>query len=336
MGNQEILEKICKQYHLGELVCEPVSLKGGFMHKMFSLFTSKGKYAVKLLNPYIMKREDALQNFRIAEGLELMLEQNNIPIIPALIFEGKKMQNISGQFFYLYEWFDGKALKDEEINEFHCQKIGKLLAQIHKIDRKESKDNMGEINVDWDYYIKMLESKNKELFNMLKENRTLLYESQNNGNIAIKKLPSIVSVCHNDMDSKNVLWSGMDCKIIDLECLGYSSPLMEMYELALCWSGYENCKIDYNLFSTFIQSYVEAGGQLYGNWETVYYSNYGRLEWLEYNLKRSLGIECSMEEIEIGISEVKETMEHVIFYNDAKKNILNCLKQFYNSKYWKI
>lgn len=246
------------------------------------------------------------------------------------------MQNISGQFYYLYEWFDGKALKDEEINEFHCQKIGKLLAQIHKIDRKESKDNMGEINVDWDYYIKMLESKNKELFNMLKENRTLLYESQNNGNIAIKKLPSIVSVCHNDMDSKNVLWSGMDCKIIDLECLGYSSPLMEMYELALCWSGYENCKIDYNLFSTFIQSYVEAGGQLYGNWETVYYSNYGRLEWLEYNLKRSLGIECSMEEIEIGISEVKETMEHVVFYNDAKNDILNCLKQFYNSKYWKI
>ena len=49
---------------------------------------------------------------------------------------------------------------------------------------------------------------------------------------------------------------------------------------------------------------------------------------LEYNLKRSLGIECSMEEIEIGISEVKETMEHVIFYHDARNDILNCLKQF--------
>ena len=328
MESQEILEKICKKHHLGELVCEPVSLKGGFMHKMFSLFTSKGEYAVKLLNPYIMKREDALQNFRIAEGLELMLEQNNIPIIPALIFDGKKMQNISGQFYYLYEWFDGKALKDEEINEFHCQKIGKLLAQIHKIDRKELKDNMGEINVDWDYYIKMLESKNKELFNMLKENRTLLYESQNNGNIAIKKLPSVLSVCHNDMDSKNVLWSEMECKVIDLECLDYSNPFMEMYELALCWSGYENCEIDYILFSTFIHSYAVAGGQLPRDWENVYYSNYGRLEWLEYNLKRSLGLECSEEEIEIGIEQVKETMAHVIFYNDIKDDILNCLKQF--------
>ena len=276
MENHDILEKICEQYQLGELICEPVRLKGGFMHKMFSLFTSKGKYAVKLLNPYIMERKDALGNFQIAEELELMLEKNNIPIILALIFGGKKMQNISGQFFYLYEWFDGKAMKNEEINEFHCQKIGKLLAQIHEVDRKETEYNSNEMNVDWDYYIKMLESKNKELFYLLKENRTLLYESQANGNMAIKKLPSVLSVCHNDMDSKNVLWSGMDCKIIDLECLSYSNLLMEMYELALCWSGYEKCKIDYNLFSAFIHSYAEAGGQLHGDWETVYYSNYGR------------------------------------------------------------
>lgn len=103
---------------------------------------------------------------------------------------------------------------------------------------------------------------------------------------------------------------------------------MEMYELALCWSGYENCEIDYNLFSTFIHSYVVAGGQLPRDWENVYYSNYGRLEWLEYNLKRSLGLECSEEEIEIGIEQVKETMAHVSFYNDIKDDILNCLKQF--------
>ena len=167
---------------------------------------------------------------------------------------------------------------------------------------------------------------------MLKENRTLLYESQNNGNFAIKKLPSVVSICHNDMDSKNVLWSGTDCKIIDLECLGYSSPLMEMYELALCWSGYEKCEIDYELFRTFINSYAESGGRLPQDWETVYHSNYGRLEWLEYNIKRSLGIECSKEEIEVGISEVKETMAHVIFYHDAKYDILNCLQQFEANK----
>lgn len=49
---------------------------------------------------------------------------------------------------------------------------------------------------------------------------------------------------------------------------------------------------------------------------------------MQYNLKRALGIECSMEEIEIGMSQVKETMAHVIFYNEDKDDILYCLNQF--------
>lgn len=322
-----ILNKICQQYDLGALECEPAPLKGGFMHKMYSLFTETGKYAVKLLNPYVMQRKTAMENYRIAENLERKLEKNNIPILPAMIFNGEKMQQTDGQFFYLFKWYDGKALKSEEIQKHHCEKIGRLLAQIHKLDRKEAPYNRDEISVDWDFYIKQLENKNSELHYLLKENRTLLYESQMMGNEAMKKIPPIVSICHNDMDSKNVLWSGEDCLIIDLECLSYSSPIMESYELALCWSGYERCSIDFDLFSCFIYSYAEAGGQLSRDWETVYNSNQGRLEWLEYNVKRSLGIECSEEEIEIGISEVKDTMAHVIYYHNAKNDILNCLKQ---------
>lgn len=42
----KLLEKICREYYLGEPVCEPARLTGGFMHKMYSLFTDKGKYAV--------------------------------------------------------------------------------------------------------------------------------------------------------------------------------------------------------------------------------------------------------------------------------------------------
>ena len=55
--NIEILEKICQQYNLGTMECQPFPFKGGFMHKMYSLFTTTGKYAVKLLNPYVMQRE---------------------------------------------------------------------------------------------------------------------------------------------------------------------------------------------------------------------------------------------------------------------------------------
>lgn len=327
--DQEILNKICQQYDLGKLEYEPAPLKGGFMHKMYSLFTETGKYAVKLLNPYVMQRETAMGNYRMAESLEQKLEQNNIPILPAMIFNGQKMQNTDGQYFYLFKWYDGKALKSEEIQKHHCEKIGGLLAEIHKLEQKEAPCNRHEISVDWDFYIDKLADKNKELYCLLKENRTLLYESQQKGNDAIKNIPPVISICHNDMDSKNVLWSGNDCLIIDLECLSYSSPVMEAYELALCWSGYEMCKIDFDLFNCFISSYAKAGGHLMKDCETLYNSNQGRLEWLEYNLKRSLGIECSEKEIEVGISEVKDTMAHVLYYHDAKKDILDRLRNAY-------
>ena len=76
-----------------------------------------------------------------------------------------------------------------------------------------------------------------------------------------------------------------------------------------------------------IKAYEKAGGTLPTDWETVYYCNNGRLEWLEYNIKRALGMECSEEEIELGVGQVKETIAHVIYYHEAKDRILESLKK---------
>lgn len=324
--NLEVFNKICGQCGLGTIKSTPVSLEGGFMHKMYSLFTTNGNYAVKLLNPHIMQREDVFENYRTAENLEKKLEESGIPILPALTVGGTKMQETDGQYFYLFDWYDGKALKSDEIEISHCERIGGLLAGIHSIDRHEAVCDFEEMSIDWDNYIRLFENENKELFYLLKENRTLLYENQKIRNAAVGKLPAVKSVCHNDMDSKNVLWKGADCRIIDLECLSYSSPVMEAYELAMCWSGYENCHIDFDLFAHFLFSYGRAG-KLSADPETVYNSNHGRLEWLEYNVKRSLGIECSEEEKTVGASQVKETMAHILYYRDARSDLLHCLRQ---------
>ena len=322
----DIFNKICLQLDLGEIMVEPTQLKGGFMHKMYSLFTTKGKYAIKMLNPYVMKRDTVFENYRIAEELEAKLEQSDIPILPALIFNGKKMQEIDGQYFYLFDFYEGKSLKGEEITIEHCRKIGEFLAKIHNIEKESQPYNRSEINVDWDMLIEKLSESNTELYNLLSSNRDILYESQQKGNLAVKKMPPVLTICHNDMDSKNVLWNGADCRIIDLECLCYSSPFVELYEMALCWSGYESCNIDFNLFKAPIKSYADNGGELPDDWETICYSSYGRLEWLEYNVKRALGIDCGEDEIEMGLSEVRETMEHIVYYHSVRDNILECLK----------
>ena len=38
-------------------------------------------------------------------------------------------------------------------------------------------------------------------------------------------------------------------------------------------------------------------------------------------------MECSAEEIQLGISEVKDTMAHVIYYHDAKQDIIKNLSE---------
>ncbi len=296
---------------------------------MFKVFTDKGKYIIKLLNPNIMKRPTAMDNFNNADKYEELFKQNNIKAIYSIEFNNKKMQEIDGQYFYVYEWYDGKSLKDEEITEYHCRQMGKVLAEIHNINLIRKKYVKKEKSIDFKYYIDLSKENNSLIYELIYDKLDILNDSLKNGNNSIMNLPDYYSLCHNDMDPKNVMWLDNDYKLIDLECLGYYNPYLELYELALCWSGYEKCNINFNLFKIFFESYFD-NSKLDKNvdWESIYYANNGRLEWLEFNIKRSLMIDCdTTEEQEIGINEVKETIEHIVYYDRVKEEILKNINE---------
>ncbi|MDF2558380.1 MAG: rane protein [Bacillales bacterium] len=320
-----VFEDISNKLALGSAL-QVERVFGGYMHKMYSLNTEKGKYAVKLLNPKIMKRPDVFKNFQIAEQLERTLEEKGLPIVSAIEFNGKKMQCLNNQYYYVFKWLDGKALGSGEISKEHCEQTGALLAMIHKIEQKKEPFVKDELNIDWDFYINIACDKCPEIVNLLKDNIELLYFCQSEGNIAFKRIPSITSICNGDMDIKNVLWINGKPNIIDLECLKYGNPYMELFQLALCWSGYEHCLIDYELLETFIRAYCKEYGYFEVDWEVLYNSNCGMLEWLEYNIKRALMIECeNEEERKLGIEQVKETISHIIYYSSIKNELLHRL-----------
>ena len=129
-----MLERICAALSLGTLTAPPIRLSGGYTHRMFRLDTTTGRYAVKLLNPEIMQRPDALDNYRTAEAFEALLEQSGLPILPALTIGGKKMQQVDGQYLYVFDYFDGRVLKDDEITPAHCRRMGQALAGIHGVN----------------------------------------------------------------------------------------------------------------------------------------------------------------------------------------------------------
>ena len=285
MNVNEFLNKMIGELNLGNLI-EPISqVSGGLTHRMFKVFTDKGRYIVKLLNPNIMKRPTAMNNFNTADKLE---------------------------------------------------KIGKLLAYIHNIDLKKDEVKAKTRNIDFKYYIDLAKEKGSVIYDMIYDKLNILNESMKKGNISVNDLPKFSAICHNDMDSKNVMWLNDDYKLIDLECLGYSNPYLELYELALCWSGYEKCNIDFSKFSAFFQAYIENTKlDMNVDWEAIYYANNGRLKWLEFNIKRSLMIDCDTEEEkQIGINEVKETIEHVVYYDKIKDEILSNINKliYYNKE----
>lgn len=92
----EFFEKMAAQLGLGTISAAPYRVTGGYLHKMFHLETSKGSYAVKLLNPSIMKRPDALENFSRAERLEKILCEHKIPVVAAMEIGGSKLHCLTG------------------------------------------------------------------------------------------------------------------------------------------------------------------------------------------------------------------------------------------------
>jgi len=328
METQTIFNDIASKLSLGNITSPVKKLAGGFAHEVFSLETDKGKYAIKLLNPETMSHQYAMDILATAEQLEKKLQDNGIPIVPSLEFNGTKMQCIDGRYFYVFDFIDGKALATQDIQKEHCEIIGSVLANIHKIEHDADSFERYEINIDWDSYIQTATDKNSEIAELLKDNREILYKAQMDSNSAYKAISNRVVISNGDMDSKNVLWANGKPHIIDLEYLSYANPYAELFQLALCWSGCEHYAIDYELLTVFIESYVKEYGAIEEDWEVLYKSNAGsRLEWLEMNVRKALALDCGNEdERNIGIERAKDAMKYTIYYSHVKDELLRELR----------
>ena len=86
--------KIVQQLDLGMIIDGPEEVVGGLTHKMFRVFTDKGRYIVKMLNPNIMKNSTSFDDCDKAEFYEELLKQNDIKAIYSCVFNNKKMQEI--------------------------------------------------------------------------------------------------------------------------------------------------------------------------------------------------------------------------------------------------
>jgi Ser/Thr protein kinase RdoA (MazF antagonist) len=313
--------KLCNTLKLGQIIKTPEVILGGLLHRMFAIETTKGKYAVKALNPQIMARPTALNNYIRSETIANIVS-NSLPAQPGKIIDGKFIHKIDNQFYLIFDWIEGNSLKPHEINIAHCKKIGWILAEIHKTDFSQIENDNDYFHntkeTDWNFYLSKGEEINSVWVNLLHENIEQLFLWSDKAKRSSRMLASEMVIGHRDLEPKNVMWFQESPIIIDWESAGYINPKHDLIETAIYWSVNELGGIDKEKFLAFIGGYQKHIGIIAADWRMVLEQGFlSKLDWLEYSLKRSLRIECTDEtEQEMGTIQVTGTINALKQYED--------------------
>lgn len=316
-------ERLCQTLQLGEITGVPEAMSGGLLHKMYTVETTQGKYAVKAINPQIMLRPLAKQSYIRSERIA-NLAANKISAIPAIKLNDSYLHEIEGQSYLVFHWIDGKTLKPDEITKVHCAEIGTILAKIHMMDFSEldivnDYSNLDHATlIDWNYYLQKGHELNAAWVTSLLGIIDKLFEWNAKANQAVRLLAADRVISHGDLDPKNVLWSQGHPVVIDWESVGYINPMQDLIETAIYWSEDDMGNMEQERFETFINAYKERYGKLQADWKTVLENGFlGKLGWLEYSFKRSLGMECtSEEEQQLGTVQATGTINAIKRYAD--------------------
>ena len=325
---KEKIIQLIRNLNLGDIKGDILPVSGGLMHKMFKVQTSTGTYAIKYLNPEIMKRPAAMENYKKAEVLERILEDNQIPIVPALTFDGRKMIELDGGYYYIFRWQEGHITNWDSISSEQCYKAGEILGNIHRIDSQNIEAEEIELSaIDFKDYLDSAKKMNNNIATVLEDNLELLENSQEKLNEARRRLPSIRAICDDDMDPKNIMWDDGKAYVIDLECLDYGNPVSSCFNLSLQWSGTVNERFEKENIVAFYKGYLKTYDNGFRSYDELFGIAYTWVEWLEYNMRRALGLESKEEaEIKLGVEETIKTINRIRYLNSIEDDICSVLK----------
>ena len=324
------------QLGLGKLIYPPKQILGGLLHRMYKVTTDQGQYAVKVLNPEIMQRSRAFNNFIVSEKIARTAKKNGFPAITAINVNGNVIHNIEGQYYLMFPWWDGIPITPQSITSFHCEIIGKMLAHLHTIDFSSldvANDLTNTIHdIDWGKYADQAEEKQLEWADLLKNNINNLCKWSEWVNSWSSYIAEKMVISHRDFDSKNIIWNQNQAYVIDWESAGFINPLLELIETACNWAGYNELNMDKEKFLSVIKSYVTSKNISENiNWQAILESNFlGKIEWLEYNIRRSVQLKCTDNEEQIlGTQETVKTITRVVYYAEMIPTLIKWLTQDY-------
>lgn len=342
------LNQLFHQYHLGILDKEPEILTGGLLHKIYKVSSGDKVYAVKWLNPSIMKREGVLYNMIQSEIIAKEVAKH-LPAIASIDVCGQQVLESSGEYYIIFDWAEGTSIYPPNITEDNCYQIGLFLGKLHSLNISIpaiQKESNADSIINWNYYLKIgkqekvnQDKNNQDIDNQDIENQVKNNQDINNqdkikyldiyskaihklstwsyqANEAIQGLSENQVISHRDLDPKNVLWFNNTPYTIDWEAAGYINPYQELLEVLNYWTEDGAGHLCEDKFASLLDGYQENMDLKKVEWDIILNSGYNSmLGWLEYSLKRSFGMEVNEEaERKIGREQVIITIDSLYQY----------------------
>ena len=231
----------------------------------------------------------------------------------AKCFDGKCIIELDGSFYVIFDWIEGKSNFVPDILEHHCAQVGRVLGKIHtaniKVDSIEKNHGIrGEY--DWKMLFEKAKQCNAECCSVLQENLVDIMRWDNHVVSALSEVSQDQVISHRDLDPKNIMWNNDELYIIDWEAAGYVNPFQELIEVLNYWISDETGKYNKAKFDALMQAYTENMDIGNVNWDAVMACSFdGMLGWLEYSIKRALGMEGSKtKDRQEGMQQTKGTI----------------------------
>lgn len=306
---------------LGSLISEPHQVTGGLLHKMYRVSSTQGHFAVKILNPEIMKRSEALKNTILSERIASALIED-VPLVAAMEFAGEQVHELQGKYYMVFPWLEGASVFAPKITERHCAAIGDLLGKIHTANvcvEGVAPEEEAMSMYAWEEYLRQAEVKGVQQTAWFTAYRDALEDVIQLNKSACEAQMLLVNkqvISHRDLDPKNVMWQGERPFVIDWEAAGYVNPYQELLEVINYWTDDGSGGLCKGHLEKLLAAYKKHMDLQDVNWEPVFAGSYsGMLGWLEYNVKRALGVEVSCEEdIRAGEEQVIGTIAELYAY----------------------
>ena len=253
-------------------------------------------------------------------------------VVAAINISGNIVVSFQDNFYMIYDWLDGASIFPPAINEEHCHKIGRILGTMHSMNLSLpgiTKEHDDATIFPWNLYLEKAREQEVTWIAEYTEVIDSLHVWNEQSNAAKQILSKNMVISHRDLDPKNVMWSQGNPYLIDWEAAGYVNPCQELLEVLNYWTDDGCGGLEEGRFKALLQSYREYKSTEQVDWNEVLHSGYsGMLGWLDYSLKRVLGMESKeAEERKLGAEQVVRTIKSLRRF-EHKTAIMNSWFKF--------